>query len=254
MVVTLVVVCVGGLCAYKLIKHEKQQNQNINNMRAQLSLLQAKVNATQATWLDDGYNYLALGNSITSHPGGAYWWNEDVGMAASTEDKDYVHLVASTLPQPSKFYAYNFSTWETQAHDRAETLSLLDGYLSDKLDLVTIQLSENASDISTFEDDYVELIEYVKNGAPNAQIIVIDDFWDSGEKVESKKAASEKENVDFVSLEEIKGNVDYQAGLGTVVLDEDGNEHVIEHEGVARHPGDKGMEYIAEAVEKVIEK
>ena len=31
------------------------------------------------------------------------------------------------------------------------------------------------------------------------------------------------------------------------------NGHVIEHEGVAGHPGDKGMKYIAEAVEKKIE-
>ena len=84
---------------------------------------------------------------------------------------------------------------------------------------------------------------------------MIDDFWDSGEKSESKKLAAEKENVDFVSLDDIKGKTEYQAGLGTVVYDKDGNEHIIEHEGVAKHPGDKGMEYIADRViEKIIEK
>ena len=57
-----------------------------------------------------------------------------------------------------------------------------------------------------------------------------------------------------MSLEDIKGDKAYQAGLGTVVLDKDGNEHIIEHEGVAVNPGDKGMKYIAESVEKVIEK
>lgn len=92
------------------------------------------------------------------------------------------------------------------------------------------------------------------SSAPNAQIIVIDDFWDGGEKSKMKQLAAEKENVDFVSLKDIKGKVEYQVGLGTVVYDKDGNEHVIEHEGVAKHPGDKGMEYIAEAVEKVVEK
>ena len=210
--------------------------------------------AEDVEWLDDGYNYLAIGNSITSHGLASYWWNEDIGMAATSADKDYIHIISSTLPQPSKTMAYNFSVWEVQSHDRAETLSLLDGYLSDKLGLVTIQLSENASDLTTFEKDYVELIEYVKKGAQNAQIIVIDDFWDSGEKSKLKQLAAEKENVDFVSLEDIKGDKAYQAGLGTVVLDKEGNEHTIEHEGVAKHPGDKGMEYIAEAVEKVIEK
>lgn len=59
--------------------------------------------------------------------------------------------------------------------------------------------------------------------------------------------------MDFVSLNEIKETADYQAGLGTIVYDQNGNGHVIEHEGVAVHPGDKGMKYIAEAVEKKIE-
>ena len=108
--------------------------------------------------------------------------------------------------------------------------------------------------MTTFETDYEELIQYIKVGAPNAQIIVIDDFWDSGDKSLMKKVASERENVDFVSLEEIKGKPKYQAGIGTVVYDKDGNEHTIEHDGVASHPGDKGMSYIAEVVENVIKK
>ena len=253
-VLALIVLCGCFACGYKVIKHEQNQSQRISNLEKQVSLLQAKLNATQVDWLDGGFNYLAIGNSITIHPYADYWWDDDRGMAASTDDKDYVHLIGATLPDPSKVYAYNFYTWEVQSADRAETLSLLDGYLSDKLDLVTIQLSENASDLTTFETDYEELIQYIKVGAPNAQIIVIDDFWDSGDKSLMKKVASERENVDFVSLEEIKGKPKYQAGIGTVVYDKDGNEHTIEHDGVASHPGDKGMSYIAEVVENVIKK
>lgn len=62
-------------------------------------------------------------------------------------------------------------------HDRGETLSLLDGLLSEELDLVTIQLSEIVSDLSIFESDFEELIRYVQKGAPVAQILVIGDFW-----------------------------------------------------------------------------
>lgn len=65
-------------------------------------------------------------------------------MAVTTEEKDYVHLVTSALDAQS--YAYNFATWEMMGYDRGETLSLLDGLLRDELDLITIQLSENASD------------------------------------------------------------------------------------------------------------
>ena len=263
LVVAILIVAIGSYFGYRFIRHENNQNQRINNLEKEvsvlndsLSILQDNINTlkdSDVEWSNDSYNYLAIGNSITKHPICNYWWNE-IGMAASSEDKDYVHLISFALPQPSKVVAYNFSVWETQSHDRAETLSLLDWYLSDKLDLVTIQLSENVSDVSTFENDYVELISYVKKGAPNAQIIVIDDFWDSGEKSMMKQLAAEQENVDFVSLEDIKEKTEYQAGLGTLVYDKDGNKHIIEHEGVAVHPGDKGMEYIAMAVEKIIEK
>lgn len=55
-------------------------------------------------------------------------------------------------------------------------MGLWDGYLSEKLDLVTIQLSENCSDTTTLEYDFREMVEYVQEKCPNAQIIIVDDF------------------------------------------------------------------------------
>ncbi len=119
------------------------------------------MQTSKVEWNDDSFNYLAIGNSITSHSLADYWWNDGVGMAASSEDKDYVHQVKEWLDaictESVAVYAYNFWNWEIQTSDRAETLQLLDGYLSDKLDLVTIQLSENVYDTSTFEQDCEEL-------------------------------------------------------------------------------------------------
>ena len=42
--------------------------------------------------------------------------------------------------------------------------------------------------------------------------------------------------------------------MGTVVFDKDGKDHIIEHDGVARHPSDKGMDVIACRVVEMIEK
>ena len=102
--------------------------------------------------------------------------------------------------------------------------------------------------MSTFE----ELCRYLTQKVPDANIIIIDDFWDSGEKTLMKEKAAQTCNVGFGPLSDIKGNADYQVGLGSIVYDKDGNGHIIEHSGVAEHPNDKGMLYIAETVEKMI--
>ena len=77
-------------------------------------------------------------------------------------------------------YRWNFYAWETYSIDRSLTYEIIDGMLSDKLDLVTIQLGENVTDFTHYEDDLVNLIEHIKSKAPKAQIIVIGDFWNGG--------------------------------------------------------------------------
>lgn len=201
-------------------------------------------------YLEEGYNYLAIGNSITIHGKADYWWDER-GMAASEKEKDYVHLIADYLKNQFGdvcFYATNFFTWEIQSYDRAETLKEIYPYLNDKLDLVTIQLGENVTEFSTYENDYITLINYIKGEAPQAQILVIDEFWEDDYKTTFKKNACEITGVDFVSLEDIKGNDEYMCGLGTTVYDSDGNTHIVKHKGVAIHPNDAGMKIIAERV------
>jgi uncharacterized repeat protein (TIGR02543 family) len=204
---------------------------------------------------DNVFDYLAIGNSITKHPLYSYWWNE-CGMAATSSENDYVHLVADHLKKTYGdvcFEAIHFGKWETQAQNRRETYGVIDPYLSTKLDMVTIQLSENVTDITAFEEDFEDLIRYIKQRAPCATILVIDDFWDNDKKESLKKEACSNTNVIFLSLDDIKGKEEYQCGLGTVVYDPEGGGHVVEHNGVAVHPGNKGMRYIADIIIGAIE-
>lgn len=265
-----VVIFVSGLSyvGYRLIRHERNQNDLIIQLKGKIASLeklveqqQGKVaslkndvellkNPLSAKWTNEGFNYLAIGNSITCHGITDFWWNE-AGMAATTKEKDFVHLVAAGVKNTggkTNVHVYNFYIWEAQAHDRAESLMLLDKYLDKRINLITIQLGENVTDLSSFKKDYIELIHYVKNNAPKAKIIIIDDFWDKGEKSAIKEQVAYMEGVQFVSLKPIKEDVTYQCGLGTIVYDDHGTSHIVEHEGVAMHPGDKGMEYIANAI------
>ena len=199
------------------------------------------------------YNYLAIGNSITWHGKTSYWWTE-CGMASTRKENDYYHLICNHLNQVKGnvcSHVTNFSIWETQAHDRAETFESIKKYLSNELDLITIQLSENVTDYTTWESDYVELVSYIKQKAPNAQIILIGDFWETN-KTDVKERVAQQTNVQLANLNEIVGNTSYQCGIGTIVYDEEGNAHTVEHGGVAMHPGDSGMEYIANKVIELI--
>lgn len=248
-IVSVLICCVQF--GYMFVKHEKYQNEKISNLEKKVSLLQTENSVPMMTWETDNFNYLAIGNSITLHPKNEYWWNE-CGMAASKLENDFVHQL-SRMIQNQKIeqvvsFAYNFSVWEVQSADRAETLPMLDGILSNKLDLVTIKLSENATDLITFESDYEELIRYVQKGAPNAKVIVVGDFWDKSEKDAMMAEACKNCGVIFVSLDEIKSNEKYQCGLGTTAYDENGNPHIVEHGGVAKHPGDEGMKWIAQMI------
>ena len=236
----------------ELNRQNDELNQIQSELESQVEDLKQEVDELQGrvSYSETAFNYLAIGNSITIHRESDYWWTNS-GMAASRPENDYYHLVTDYLRQTYGevgSYAVNYSQWEFQSYDRAETYSIIDPYLSAELDLVTIQLSENVTNMSTFESDFESLIEYVKLNAPNARILIIDDFWDQDSKSQIKEAVAARTGVTFLSLDEIKDDPEYQCGENAVVYDSDGQEHIVEHEGVELHPGDKGMHYIADTI------
>lgn len=233
------------ICIGVLYVHESNQQKRIVAMEEKIKLLQAESNRKTVHWKPENYNYLAIGNSITLHQINDYWWNE-CGMAATTLEKDYVHQTSIMLNATE--YAYNFSIWEITATDRTQTLSLLDGLLSNDIDLITLQLSENTSDLDSFDSDFEEMIRYIQERCSNAQIIVIGDFWDTGTKDEMKSVACVNTGVSFISLDEIKNKPEYECEIGTEVYDSDGQSHIVEHKGVSLHPNDKGMKWIADRI------
>ena len=219
--------------------------------------LKKETSKEQITWKENSYKYFAIGNSICMHGGADYWPVKTRGMAASKDEKDYVHLITNHLK--TKYdnvdtKAINFATWEVTFTDRAQTICMIEPYLNSEIDLITVQLGENASELTNWQTDFEYLIKYIKEKCPKSKILVIGDFWEYKNRDELKEQAAKNTNVSFVSLKHIKDNKKYMAGLNSVIYYEnDTKEHVIKHKGVAIHPGDLGMQEIANVVIKEIE-
>lgn len=206
---------------------------------------------TEYEW-DGGYNYLAIGNSITVHEICSYWWTEN-GMAATTAENDYFHRVCNYLESVNgelDSKAINFVSWEQEGHDRYQTFSLLRGLINSQLDLITVQLGENVVDASDFESDFSDLIYYLLKFAPHAKLIVLGNIMSSKSGVDldlSKQIVCEKFNVGYINYKQLNAP-EYKCGLGTEVYDSKGDVHIVEHTGVADHPNDEAMKYIANLI------
>ncbi|MGN8835546.1 SGNH/GDSL hydrolase family protein [Mitsuokella jalaludinii] len=238
----------------KVYRHEQSQNaqlRQLQSLEGRTDYLEQRLQQVteyynvQPEYRDDAYNYLAIGNSLTLITS----WGR--GICATQPDGDYFGLVKAHLSENHNdvtAYRINFSSWERMG-ERRQSLDLLNMLLSDKLNLVTIQLGENVSDTSRFEADLEELISYVQQRAPKAQIIIIGDFWDK-ERNNMRKEAAQNKSVTFVDLSAIIGDKSYQSKEGTPCLLDDGSTMIVS-KAAETHPGDKGMAYISD---KVIEK
>lgn len=249
----------------KLYRHEQRQNREIerlSQLQGQIEQLQndneilkEQVSQTveyyryETNYQADSYNYFAIGNSLTLIKGN---WGR--GICATQPDNDYFGLLKTEMGKRRGrdvvAYRYNFATWERSAN-RAACLKLIDPYLNSMLNLVTIQLGENVKNVAKFEEDLVSLIEYVREKAPKAQVVVVGDFWDKNRN-ELRKQAAMQTGCKFVDLEAIIGDKAYQSEAGLSVKSLDGlPKKVLPVEET--HPGDKGMEYIFHRVLEEVE-
>lgn len=187
---------------------------------------------------------LFLGNSITLHETKPeIGWNHNWGMAASAEENDYVHIVLSELQKRYGEISYgiiNVGDWETNYFDDG-VIEKFNSAKDFNADIVVIRFGENVNQ-SNFEKYPLIgfLRKFVNLFTKNAkQVIVTDNFWDHEYICNTLKTFALEKNYDFVTISDL-GYVDENKALG-----------LFEHPGVAIHPGDLGMQRIAE---RIIEK
>jgi hypothetical protein len=203
------------------------------------------------------HKWLALGNSITLHGIASFWWG-NWGMAATTRDKDWVHVLQTKLATrygaAPAFEAYNIAAWET-AHNTYDKTQM-DGYFDGDEDLVVLKIGENVSYDANYQNNFDLLIKYIRSKAPQARIVVCGCFWTSSEKDTAQKNASDANSCIWVKLSQLD-NAANKSTLDTQVYGDDLQWHTISDggaiaPGVAAHPGDLGMTNIANAIYAVL--
>lgn len=196
---------------------------------------------------------LIIGNSITRHAiATQIGWNHESGMAASSEDKDYVHLLLNKIENkfPDKSFHLrisNLSKFERNLSSFKK--EEIDSLINFNSDFVIFQLGENV-DVNTpkeekiFLEKYTEFINYFKKN--NSVTICTTPFFTSPKK---------NKIIDNVALSTTTSVVDLSH---LTTLDPEnyskndtkygGNRTLWKADGIGIHPGDKGMENIAQQI------
>lgn len=185
---------------------------------------------------------LFIGNSITLHfEAPDIGWNHRWGMAASAEENDYVHRVMAGVravyPNADHSIAAQ-ADWERNFWDPENTLMPTFAARDWKPDVVIVRLGENTPPKEFAGHDYVAAVcEMARFYAScGADIIVTDQFWPCEETDSRLMEAARILGAEAVKLSDLGADIsNTAAGL-------------FWHGGVACHPGDKGMNAIAERI------
>ncbi|WCT12268.1 SGNH/GDSL hydrolase family protein [Mucilaginibacter jinjuensis] len=184
-------------------------------------------------------NVVILGNSITYSPtNSSLGWTGSWGMAASTADKDYVHLLTTRFQQINKscvVQAHNIAVFETN-YDTYDFDSDLKTYRDSKPDLLILRIGENVQasfDSIAFAKKYQGLIAYMKTNNPNLKVLAVGSFWS---------------NRDYINVIMSR----YTPYISLAVLGTDLSNYAFDRtdwaSAVQQHPGDKGMQGIADMI------
>ena len=202
-----------------------------------------QVSVSQLVYFDDrgGKRILFLGNSITKHaPAESIGWFNDWGMAASSEDKDYVHRTMSKVWEVdpiASFMVAQIASWEREYWNKNLMSEQYPAIIDFKADIIIMRAIENVRDLEhdgyTWEQGYKDLLDTLSTDT--TKIVLTNSFWQQNEKNEIVEKIAKERNYKLVDV--CIGADDRYTAKG-----------LFEHAGVAAHPGDEGMEEIASRI------
>ena len=185
---------------------------------------------------------LIIGNSITRHaPSKDLGWTYDNGMAATSPDKDFAHLVYKRIcaAQPEFKPELKLSGITDEAHMTGyESLVPCDA------DLIIVELGDNfRGEVSAegLQKPYEAMLAALKINNANARLYCLS-TWGGGEINNYIARAAKNQDATFIDISTIFSDSKKRAS----------SEGHFTNDGVNWHPGDHGMKAIADAIWKVI--
>ena len=198
------------------------------------------------------------GNSILRHaPSESLGWQGSWGMAATSAEKDYAHRLIYYLEEKygkgSVIWYIGQSTggfeYGTSGYEEDEDLSYsFYGLFREservKPDVVTVQFGENSNctNDKVYENALTQFVNNIKDGSPEAIVLVTTPFWGGSAKINGTKNTAKKLDIPVADL----------APLNT--SENQALDHPEWSSGVQKHPGDLGMERIASEMFKQLNK
>jgi hypothetical protein len=195
---------------------------------------------------------LFLGNSITVHPPAPQiGWFGNWGMAATTAEEDYVHVLTQRLGKAAggqpQIRLGNIAPFEREFATYDAARGLRDD-VAFRADVVIIAVGENVPELTTaqakadYRTAFAKVLAELKKGN-NPAIFVRSSFWPNATKDAIMKSACVEAGGIFVDI----------SALSSAEANYARSEQKIAHAGVAAHPGDRGMAAIAGALWSAIE-
>ena len=189
---------------------------------------------------------LFIGNSITRHaPLESIGWYHDCGMAASSLENDYVHVLIRELEKKYGNISYCMCqavNWEYNFNKDLEVLKEYDIVKEFDADIVIIRFGENSNMELLKTEDFYKHFDFMTKYFYNdhCKKIVTSLFW-RYEPIDIPIEKVAKDNgyiyvpiYKYGDMDECKALTEY------------------EHGGVKKHPNDYGMKMIAEELLKVL--
>lgn len=196
-------------------------------------LLAMVLFAATASLADEAGTLLVVGNSLGRHgPAPSIGWNADNGMAASSQEHDYAHLLLKKLNLAT---GKEHRLFITRVVDESN-IGSLPAELPKQADAIVLQIGDNYKqklDRAEAMRRYRALVTGLKKAYPSAAIVCASPWKCAGG--DFMQEVAQAENVPFANIKPLGGKPGMD-GIG------------YSSWAVNWHPGDRGMEAIADTI------